>query len=397
MKGKSFVTLFAAYRDFHFYKDPGQIPYRFIKFGYNSKIISYKNEKEYLITKKYIKIKFLNSSKIARKFSLSIIFFLIFNAKKIHVLNVFHIKWESLLFAFIYKIFNRKGFVYLKLDNCCYSGIYPWENIFNPDKKPSDIFIIKRSITESVKNYLIKTYFVNNVDMWSVEDKKSYEYYSKNYNFFKNNLIVSYNGHTLDLFENYTIKNFSEKGNIILTVGRLGTHQKSTEILLEAFALIYNKNNWTLHLAGEIDENFKPFIEKFFNRFPNIKHRIIFHGNINKNRLFRLYNRAKIFCLPSRYEGFAITFSEAMYFKNAIITTTYVSPRKIIDNKMGLLVEKDDINGLAKAMQYLIDNPQKIEEFGEKALQFAVKELNWNKIINHLNKEINKRCKNDTF
>ena len=121
--------------------------------------------------------------------------------------------------------------------------------------------------------------------MWSVEDKESYEYYSKNYKFLKNNLIVSYNGHTLDLFEHETQKNFSEKENIILTVGRLGTHQKATEVLLEAFSLIYKKNNWTLHLAGEIDENFKPFIEKFFNRFPNIKHRIIFHGNLKNTQL----------------------------------------------------------------------------------------------------------------
>jgi len=58
---------------------------------------------------------------------------------------------------------------------------------------------------------------------------------------------------------------------------------------------------------------------------------------------------------------------------------------------MGLLVEKDDINGLADAMQYLIDNPIKIKEFGENAHRFAEEELNWDRIVGKIDEEIKKR------
>ena len=58
---------------------------------------------------------------------------------------------------------------------------------------------------------------------------------------------------------------------------------------------------------------------------------------------------------------------------------------------MGLLVEKDDINGLADAMQYLIDNPNKIKEFGENVHRFAEEELNWDRIVGKIDEEIKKR------
>ena len=380
---KTFVTLFPYFKDHvGFYGDTGQIPYRFGKLGYKSKIISYKNEDEYKTTKNYLEIKFLNSSRFARKFNLSIVFYLIFNAKKIDILNVFHIKWESLLFASIYKIFNRKGFVYLKLDNCHYIGVYPWEKIFDPSKEPVKfLYQPEPSMKWRIKCLLIRKLFVNAVNLWSVEDSDSCDYYSKEYPFFKNNLIVSYNGHTIDLEKSLNLKSFTEKDDIILSVGRLGTYQKATEILLESFAKIYGKNNWTLHLAGGIESDFKPFIEELFKKYSDLESRIIFHGYLNKKELFELYNRAKIFCLPSRYEGFAIVSSESMYFKNAIITTPYVSPKEIIKDKMGLLVERDDVDGLADAMHYLIEHPGKIKEYGEKAHKFAVEELNWDKII----------------
>lgn len=383
------IALFPAYRDFHFFKDPGQIPFGFRKIGYNSYIVSYKNEDKYSITQKHLDLKLIRNSLISRKFNIGIILYLIRQAKQIDILNLFHIKWESLLFAFIYKIFNRKGFVYLKLDNCHYIGTYPWEKIFDPQKEPVNfLYQPKPSINWKIKCFLMKKYFVKNINLWSVEDKCSHDYFSKEYPFFKNNLIVSYNGHTIDLYNHIKIKSFDEKENIFFSAGRFGTYQKATEILLEAFALSAKDHSWELHLAGSVDKDFKPYIEKYFKKYHDIKNRIVFHGCLDKNELFKLYNRSKIFCLPSRYEGFAIVFSEAMYFKNAIITTPYVSPRNIIKDKMGLLVEKDDVDGLADAIQYLIDDPEKTMVFGENAHMFAVEELNWDVIVNNLHNEI---------
>ena len=50
-------------------------------------------------------------------------------------------------------------------------------------------------------------------------------------------LIKVYNGHTADLTEHGIVNEYSKKENIIFTAGRLGTHQKATDILLEGFSI----------------------------------------------------------------------------------------------------------------------------------------------------------------
>lgn len=390
---KKFVTIFPTYRDFYFYKDPGQVPYRFQKLGYTSEIVCYNNDDSYKITSKHLRLRVFKNSRLNKRLNLSFILYLLKNARKIEILNVFHLKWKSLLFAFFYKKINPMGFVYLKMDNCVYSGVYPWEELFDPTKKASKIFYTPdSSFKKCVKDYLIKKYFVNVVDLWSIEDSGSRDYYVKHYKFFQDKLITVYNGHPVDIEGVKDIKSFNQKENMILTVGRLGTYPKATEVVLEAFKSISKYCDWNLHLAGSIEEEFQKYISKYFAENPELKDRVVFHGHLEKGALYDLYNRSKIFCLPSRYEGFGCVFCEAMYFKNAIVTTYYVSPRDLIKDNMGLLVEKDDVEGLANAMQYLTDNPYKTEEFGEKAHQFAKEELNWDGIILNLYETIeNKR------
>lgn len=98
---------------------------------------------------------------------------------------------------------------------------------------------------------------------------------------------------------------FEEKENTILTVGRLGTIQKATEILLEAFALISEKiPDWTLKLVGTVENNFKEYIEGYFRKYPDLETRVIFTGSIeDRTKLYEEYEKAKIFGLPSRLEG----------------------------------------------------------------------------------------------
>src|SRR5690606_8696614 len=118
-----------------------------------------------------------------------------------------------------------------------------------------------------------------------------------------------------------SVKPFHEKENIILAVGRIGTYQKNTELLLEAL-LNVDLNNWKVFILGPIEENFTAYISNLFTAHPNLKDKIIFAGNItDRLELFGWYNRAKILCMTSRFEGFPITFSEALYFGNYIITT----------------------------------------------------------------------------
>ena len=98
---------------------------------------------------------------------------------------------------------------------------------------------------------------------------------------------------------------YHKKENIILTVGRLGTIQKATEILLEAFAVIADRiPDWNLRLVGNVEEGFLDNIRSCYEENPKLQNRVVFTGNIeNREELNKEYERAKIFALPSRLEG----------------------------------------------------------------------------------------------
>ena len=168
----------------------------------------------------------------------------------------------------------------------------------------------------------------------------------KKYPFFHGKLAISYNGVAIDVIQSLKIpvRQFSEKENIILTVGRIGNWQKATEVLLEAFSLLPKDHEWSLHLTGPVEPSFQPILESFFKRNPHLRANIVLHGNIvEKHALYELYNRAKIFCLTSRYEGMALVVPEAMYFKNSIVTTRVGGHHiSVSGGKTGKVIEKDD-------------------------------------------------------
>jgi len=389
----NFVTIFPTYRENHFFKDPGQIPYRISRLGLNTTIVCYKNESSYPVTSKYIKIKTVPNNFINTKFNSGLLFYLLFNSKKINILNVFHFSYQSLLLAFFYKLLNKKGFVYLKMDACHYSGRYEWQNIFDKNIN-SSAYNSKISLKKKIKTLLIKEKFTKKVDLWSVEDDDSRIYFENQYEFLKNKIITLYNGHAVDLSYKEEIRKFKDKENIILTAGRLGSYQKATEILLKAFSIIAKEIDWSLHLAGNIDIDFLKEKENFLKMHPELLGSITFHGPMSNVELYKLYNQSKIFCLPSRYEGFAIVIPEAMYFRNAIITTYNVSIRdKIAERRFGILVEKDNVKELAEAILKMVTEQDFIEECADNAFYVVRKEFNWEIIILKLFSEIMKRLK----
>lgn len=373
---KKFVSYFPNYHDYHFFKDPGQIPYRFSSMGYDTSILTFKNEKEYPNTVKYCKIKFLTTSIESAKNNKIVLRYLFKNSKNIDILNVYHVDWTSLLAAYFFKLFNNKGITYLKMDNCCYTTHYEWEKILISP-------FYDWNYKQWFKRFLIKNILIKKIDFFSVEDNDSLNRYSR-YKEIQNKIFCAYNGYTNDMFNATSTTKFQDKENIILTVGNIGNYSKANDILMDAFAKTASRSNWTLHMAGPVNPEFKPFINDFFIKNPDLKDRIIFHGMLSKELLFSLYNRTKLFILASRWEGFANVFGEAMYYKNAIITSKFVSPREIIRNKCGLVIDELDSSSLAAAILKLIQDPDLLEAYGNNSHDFAVKHLNWDKIAQNI-------------
>ncbi|MDO5760176.1 MAG: glycosyltransferase family 4 protein [Bacteroidota bacterium] len=157
------------------------------------------------------------------------------------------------------------------------------------------------------------------------------------------------------------------KENLIIQTARFGTAPKNTQLLLKILSNVDLKD-WNVILAGTIEKDFYSFIESFFREYPELKDKIHFIGNISdQNELYRLYARAKVFILTSRFESFAISLIEAAYFGDYIVSTDVGIASTIKNNFWGFVAngnpmeQKNDgqiITQMSNVVQKLIDNPE---------------------------------------
>jgi glycosyltransferase involved in cell wall biosynthesis len=77
---------------------------------------------------------------------------------------------------------------------------------------------------------------------------------------------------------------------------------------------------------------------------------------------------------PSRSEGFPLTVVEAMLAARPVIATRVGSVAEAITpNETGLLIDKDDVEGLADALRHLRDRPALRHQLGQNARATALR------------------------
>jgi GalNAc-alpha-(1->4)-GalNAc-alpha-(1->3)-diNAcBac-PP-undecaprenol alpha-1,4-N-acetyl-D-galactosaminyltransferase len=147
----------------------------------------------------------------------------------------------------------------------------------------------------------------------------------------------------------------------VVAVGRL-THQKGHDVLLRAFAVAAEAvPGWRLVVHGEGEE--RAALEELA-RTLGVADRVHLPGFCSE--VPRALAAADLFVLASRYEGFPNALLEAMASGVPAIATRCPSgPDEIIDDgRDGLLVDVDDMQGLAAAMLELMTDPDRRTALG---------------------------------
>lgn len=99
--------------------------------------------------------------------------------------------------------------------------------------------------------------------------------------------------------------------------------------------------------------------------------------------IFEVYKNSHIVVLPSYREGMPKTLIEACAMGRAIITTDAIGCRECVDEGInGLKVPIKDVPSLAKAIEKLISNPDRIITMGQASRVKAEKEFDINAVIN---------------
>ena len=329
MKKKRYVTIFPECEPVHLKKDVGMLPYSLGNYcEYDYSLVCYENKtfSEFDIEKFHIKTISKKKNDIG-DFGR----YLLKHAKEIDILNLYHISSKrNAVWIFLYKEANPQGKVHLKLDA-------DYRMVSLVDMNPA-------SLKGKLKIHILK----NMVDLYTIESESMRLLLE---DLWKIKMKIIPNG----IFREADISpaRVEDKQKCFLTVGRLGTEQKATEDLLSAFAKIKDKTPWNLILAGNIENNFRRYIDEYFEKNPDLEDRVIFTGNItNSEELTRLYKEASVFVLPSRWEGFALVLMEALECGDYLVVSDQVPSVNDISNngKYADVFKCGDIDMLANTM-----------------------------------------------
>ena len=99
---------------------------------------------------------------------------------------------------------------------------------------------------------------------------------------------------------------------------------------------------------------------------------LVFVGEVNHRQVISEMLSSSIFVLPSYTEGFPNVILESMACGCAIVATTVGAIPDMLainsDEPCGLCCEPKDIDGLRRSIQFFIDNPDKAQEYGARAI-----------------------------
>ena len=147
----------------------------------------------------------------------------------------------------------------------------------------------------------------------------------------------------------------ADRDSRIVTVGRL-ERQKNQEMLIRAFCQIKDRYpDLTLEIYGEgsLRNELQGLIDEM-----NLKERVCLKGTC-PNVLERIRS-ARLFVLPSLYEGMPNTLMEAMSMGIPAISSDCPcgGPRELIDDKVnGYLFKNTDMESLVSVMTEVLDHP----------------------------------------
>ena len=154
-----------------------------------------------------------------------------------------------------------------------------------------------------------------------------------------------------------------ENATMIISAGEL-IERKNHEVIIRALAKIENEHIYYV-IAGKGPR--KEYLEKLSEQF-HLAERVIFLGF--RTDVFELYHIADISAFPSKIEGLGLAGVEAMAAGIPLVASNVHGILDyVIDGQTGYAVAPNDVDGFAKAIQKLADEPALREQMKEACVR----------------------------
>lgn len=159
---------------------------------------------------------------------------------------------------------------------------------------------------------------------------------------------VSYNPVNTDIYQLST----STAKNIVF-VSRLDKFKGGLRTLKAFHQLLEKHPDYTLTIIGEGED--LEAIERYISK-NNLSKNVILKGTLTKAEIAEVFSNSSFMVFPSRHETFGLVVAEALSSGLPVVCTNQTAPKEFINDKNGILVQPNNVNEIAAAMEQIIKN-----------------------------------------
>ena len=301
------------------------------------------------------------------------------HAKQIDLLILFHITTRTIKYGTIYKKQNPGGCLYIKYDSeeTCIPYLHekPWYALSRYKRR----FLFRR--------------FEPFVDLLSVECQQVYERMDE---FNRAKLHYLPNGILLDSTNEVAVPaSDRDKENIILLVGRHGSHQKNSERIFDLIPRLSRLDGWKFVLLGPVTDAFQKRYQNFINAYPGYAGNVEIIGNVtDRTKVADFYKRAKILLLPSRSEGFPVACSEALSQGVVVCMASELTSSVDItkNEQIGFRIPRENLDAWSTVVSSIMADEKRLFSLAQASREHFKNALAWEVTIPVLAERILSVC-----
>ncbi|MBF0485342.1 MAG: glycosyltransferase family 4 protein [Candidatus Omnitrophica bacterium] len=160
-----------------------------------------------------------------------------------------------------------------------------------------------------------------------------------------------------------------EEGEYVLFMGRLDIEQKGLDILIRSYDESRNNHPYKLVIVGDgFDRNrLKKMVVA-----RGLGSRVEFVGKITSfEDKCRWYSKARIVCMPSRFETFGLVALEAFAFGKPVLSFDIPALNELVTSQRGEVVSAFDEKNYAEKMSSMLIDSESLIEKGRACRAFA--------------------------
>ena len=202
----------------------------------------------------------------------------------------------------------------------------------------------------------------------------------KYFNVDPDRIVVIHNGIDLNIWNRKPLslglrKKYGIAEDYVLFVGR-PTAQKGMEYLIDA------ADDIPIQLVVEaVGADTKEYEDRMIEKVKGKDNIVWIHENLGDKKNVELYSSARVFICPSVYEPFGIINLEAMACEVPVVASAVGGIKEVVvPDETGILVDPGNSGQIARAVNRLLDNPDRAAEMGKNGRERVEKFFSWDSI-----------------